>query len=229
MKALLPLLLSTVLITPAFAQTLAYNQVSFATETAKTINNDELVATLTKNAQAPTAKEIGNTLNKTINQAITLSKKYPNVQVSTGHQHTYPRYNNSGKIIGQTGSVSLNIKSQDFEQASDFIAELQAFMTVDNVSFQVSETTHNAHKKAMMSQAIQQFQDEARQISQTFGAKNYKIVKVELNHARIEPNRYEVEAMAVSANASAKVASQNFEAGDSRISYHVAGVIELVP
>lgn len=221
-KPLLATLLS-VLSVPALAD----NQISFNTQIEKTLANDELQATLSKTAQATDVKTLANTLNTAMNYATTMAKKYPNVKVATGRQHTYPRYNSAGKIIGHTGEASINITSQDFAQASELIAELQESMSIDSLEFGVSDATKKAHKKAIMSEAIAEFKDEASFISKQFGASDYKLVKVELNHASIT-SHYERPVAMMAEASSRKVAEQSFEAGDSRISYQIAGVIELV-
>lgn len=202
-----------------------YNQISFSTQIEKTLPNDELRATLSKTAQANDVKTLANTLNTAINYATTLAKKYPDVKVATGRQHTYPRYNSAGKIIGHTGEVSINITSQNFDQASELIAELQESMTIDGLEFSVSDTTKQKHKKAIMSEAIANFRQEASFVSREFGANDYRLIKVELNHADIMSS--DTRPMAMMAVAEQKVARQAFEAGDSRISYQVSGVIEL--
>lgn len=228
MKRLLTALaLLTTFATPALAEQ-HYNQISFSTQIEKTLPNDELRATLSKTAQANDVKTLANNLNTAINYATTLAKKYPNVKVATGRQHTYPRYNSAGKIIGQTGEVSLNITSKDFSQASELIAELQENMTIDNLSFDVSDDTKQKHKKTIMSEAIADFKKEASFVSREFGATDYRLVKVELNHADVMSSYARPMAMMASADSSRKVVEQNFEAGESRISYQIAGVIELV-
>lgn len=212
--------------TPALAEQ-HYNQISFSTQIEKTLPNDELRATLSKTAQANDVKTLANTLNTTINYATTLAKKYPHVKVATGRQHTYPRYNSTGKIIGHTGEVALNITSQNFDQASELIAELQESLTIDSLEFGVSDSTKQKHKQAIMSEAIADFKKEASFVSREFGASDYRLVKAELNHANIISDYARPMAMLASAE-SRKVVEQSFEAGDSRISYQISGVIELI-
>lgn len=226
MRMYLPLILA-VFATPALAEQ-HYNQISFSTQIEKTLPNDELQATLSKTAQAGDVKTLANTLNNTLNQATALAKKYPNVKVTTGSQHTYPRYNSTGKIIGHTGQATVDVTSQDFNEASEFIAKLQEYMTIDNLSFGVSDTTKKKHKKDIMSEAIADFQQEASFVSQNFGAKDYRLVKVELNHVDVFSNHARPMMAMNESVVSAKVTPQEFEAGESRINYQIAGVIELV-
>lgn len=226
-KFLLPSLLAFGLASPVMAEQ-NYNQVSFEVSVEQMVANDELRATLTKSAESATAKGLANTLNTATNKALSLAKKYPNIKVGTGYGHTYPRYDNKGKIKGFAGSASINVESQDFEQASDFIAEVQTFMTLNNLDFGVSDETQKQVENTLKQELIKKFNDEAKLTSQAFGAKSYKLVQVDLNGG----GRYTVSPMmgmaVAEAAADAKAVAQEFQGGDSRISHHARGSIELV-
>ncbi|OOR90049.1 hypothetical protein B0181_05175 [Moraxella caviae] len=213
------------LATPAFAE---YDRISFESEVSQEVANDEMRATLVKTAQADNAQDIAKILNRTINEALKIAKKYPDVQVSTGRQSTYLRYadNSSTKIVGFTGSASLELKSQDFSAASQLMADLQALMVTENLNFGVSEATRATAQKQLAHEAAKRFQSDALAISHSFGAQNYKIVNVQLNS-----NRYSVAPMMYSAklrDASGGIEAQNMEAGSSKLSYSANGTIELV-
>lgn len=205
----------------------SYNHISFHTEVSQKVANDEMHVTLTKTSQANDAKTLANILNQTINQALAIAKKYPDVTVSTGHQSTYPRYNNHGKIIGFTGSASLNIHSKHFDKASELMAELQTMMTVDNLAFVVSDSKKETVEKQLMFEVAKRFQDEAKSISHAFGAHSYKIVNINLNSS----NNYQpmpFRAKMATADASGGVEAQGFESGDSKLTYRASGTIELI-
>lgn len=203
----------------------SYNQISFHTEASQEVANDQIRATLTKTTQANDAKTLANTLNQTINQALTIAKRYPDVKVNTGHQSTYPRYNSHGKIIGFTGSVSLDVSSQNFTKASELLAQLQSIMTVDNLTFVVSDHAKETVEKQLILQVAKRFQDEAKNISKAFGASSYKIVSINLNSSSYQPTPFRAK---MAAAASSEVDAQNFESGDSKLTYRASGTIELI-
>lgn len=211
---------------PVLAQQPTYNEVSFDVSIQKTVANDELQATLTKSAEHSTAKALANSLNTASNKALELAKKYPNIKVSTGYHHSYPRYDNKGRIKGFTGSASVNVQSQDFEQASEFIAEAQSFMTLDGLNFGVSDKTKKAMEKDLKRELIQNFNNEAKSTAQAFGAKNYKLVKVNLSGG----GNYYIPPVARTMDAQAKAvaAAPELSGGDSQITYSASGSIELV-
>lgn len=215
------------LVMPAQAER-DYNQVSFEVSVEQMVANDELRASLTKTAESTTAKGLANSLNTATNKALNLAKKYPNIKVSTGHTHTYPRYDNKGKMNGFSGSASINVESKDFEQAGEFIAEVQTFMNLNGLDFVVSDEKQKQVEQALRRELIKKFNDEAKLTSQAFGATSHKLIQVELNGG----GRYGITVspmMAVTQSARKESAvAQDFQGGDSRISHTARGSIELV-
>lgn len=206
-----------------------YNQISFSTEVKQTVANDQIKISLTKTAQANDAKAVAKTLTEVINQANTIAKQYPNVKAKTGQQSTYPRYGNNGKILGFTGSISLELTSQDFEQAGDLVAKLQSLMAVDNIEFKVSDEAKKEVEQSLMKQVAKRFQDEAKTVSLAFGAKDYKIVQVSLdnqNHGYYQPLAASISLR--SKSESSVMETQDFVSGDSQLSYKATGTIELI-
>lgn len=210
---------------PSYAEPI-YNHVSFETQVSQKVANDEIHMTLSKTAQANDTNTLANLLSKSANQALEIAKHYPDVKVTTGRQSTYPRYNNSGKIIGFTGSISLNVHSQNFLKASELAAKLQSVMTIDDLSFDVSDQAKQTIEKQLMIQATKKFQDEAKTISQAFGATNYKIVSIHLNNAH-SPVAMPVMALRAKSAVADAAIEQNFQGGNSQLTYRITGTIEL--
>ncbi len=228
LRFVLPLLASL----PLFLQTsfaeVNYNQISLSSQVSQNVANDELNATLSKTAQAATAGVLNKTLNETLNQAHTIAKKYPDVKVTTGNHSTYPRYNNAGKITGFTGRASIQLKSANLEQAGELLGELQSLLTLDNLSFAVSDSARERIEQEMMIKVAQKFQTDAKTLSQALGAKDYKIVHISLQqqNSHHDYDRFVFSAAkAVAADASAQ---PELASGESKLGYTASGTIELV-
>lgn len=207
-----------------------YHQVSLSSEVYQNIANDEMHASLSKTAQASNAKALSSSLNTALSQAMTLAKKYPNVKVTTGQQNAYPRYNKEGKIIGMTGSVSIHLKSTNFEEAGELMGELQGIMVMDSLSFGVSDETKEKHQKALLQQAVTRFKQDAQDITHAFGAKDYKLVKATLeqqNRHMASPMMASAESFAMAKDASGGVPAMS--SGDSTLYQQISGTIELLP
>ncbi|MFA9485442.1 MULTISPECIES: SIMPL domain-containing protein [unclassified Moraxella] len=204
----------------------AYNRISFQVEAQEEVANDEIQARLAKTAQAKTTKEIAKILNKTMNDALAIAKKYPNVSIKTESQSTYPNYDKNNTITGFTGNVSIQLKSQNFEEVGQLISDLQSIMMVNDVSFSVSKNTQNNIKKRLTLNATKNFLEQAQAISLAFGATDYKIVSVQLdgaNHRHVYP----MAAMSMAKNTNDGIKA-NFESGTTTLIYQASGTIELV-
>lgn len=205
-----------------------YNRISFSVEAKTQVDNDEMRATLTKTTEAKTAKEIAKSLNDTINNALAIAKKYPDVIATTGRHSTYPRYGSNNNISGFTGNASIQIKSQNFEQSSQLIADLQTMMALDHLSFNVSDNTQGNLKKQLTLDAAKQFQQEAATIAQVFGTKDYKIVNVQLGNNDNYYSHAIPTAMSMARNESTDIENLNLESGKATLSYNASGTIELI-
>ena len=72
----------------SMTNTLNYGLLNFAASASKKVSNDQINATLSKTVQNKSSSEVANQIATTLNQAVAIAKKYPQVQVSTGNQAT---------------------------------------------------------------------------------------------------------------------------------------------
>ena len=209
----------------AMAEPTGYNQITFSTDVKAEVENDEVNASLSKQVQAKDPKTLANQLNNAINHALLIAKRYPNVQVATGRQQTYPQYDKNDKIIGWTGQSSISLTSKDIEATSQLIAELQDSLVIDYLNFGVSDAKRDALEQQLMTQVSKAFQTQANNLASSWGASGYRVISVNLNSG----SNYYRQPVSLSAPMVTESASaQNFESGNSTISVTANGTIELV-
>lgn len=211
----------------AHAEPTGYDQLSFQTEVKEEVQNDEVRASMYKKAQASTSKALATTLNTSINNAMTIAKRYPSVTVSTGQQRTYPRYDKNDKIIGWTGQASIDLKSTDFAATSQLIADLQETLVMDNLNFGVSDSKKDTLEQKLMTEASRAFQQQAKNLTRAWNARGYRVVTVNLNTGNNYPRPMYGSMNMKAEAADASVPSQSFESGNSTISVTANGTIEL--
>lgn len=211
----------------ANAEPTGYNQISFNVEANQEVENDQVTATLYKQAQATTPKRLATELNAAMNQALSIAKRYPTVTASTGQQHTYPKYNDNGKIVGWTGKVSIDLKSNDFAKTSELVAKLQENLVVQNIQFGVSESKQKQLEQELIKKASLQFKQQAQSLTETWDMSGYQIVNVSIN----TNGGYQPRPMMMMREAAAKgsVPVQEFEGGNTRLGVTASGTIELIP
>ena len=211
----------------ANAEPTGYNQISFNVEANQEVENDQVTATLYKQAQATTPKKLATELNTAMNQALSTAKRYPTVTATTGQQYTYPKYDDNGKIVGWTGTISIDLKSNDFAKTSELVAQLQENLVVQNIQFGVSEKKKKQLEKELIKKASLQFKEQAQSLAETWGMSGYQVVNVSIN----TNGGYQPRPMMMMRDAATKssVPAQEFEGGNTKLGVTASGTIELIP
>lgn len=211
------------------SNTLNYGLLNFSAEASRKVDNDQTNATMTKVVQDKSSTEVARRISETLNQAMQVAKKYPQVQVTTGNQSTYPQYDKNQKINGWTGNASLNLKSTDSVAISKLIADLQTFMTLDGINFSVSDNTRRKIEQELMIEASTAFQNQAKALLPVWQARDYQLVSLDFSRGGDYHGRYTTTPMmAMAKMEEAGVANQNFQAGESTITVTATGNVQLV-
>lgn len=214
---------------PNLNNTLNYGLLNFSAEASRKVDNDQTNATMTKVVQDKSSTEVARRISETLNQAVIIAKKYPQVQVSTGNQSTYPQYDKNQKINGWTGNASLNLKSTDTVAISKLIAELQSFMTLDGINFSVSDNTRRKVEQELMVEASTAFQNQAKALLPVWNARDYQLVSLDFNRGGDYGGRgYGVPMMAMASMKESAVANQDFQVGESTITVTANGNVQLM-
>ena len=215
------------LLTQAHADMPQYRVVNLQAEVVRQVANDEMQASLYAEFNEKDAATLANKLNSTINQATTQAKKYPQIKITTGNQNTYPIYNDKNQLTSWRGRAEINLNSQDFKATSELIAKLQETLKLDNIRFSVSKEQREKVENELYVEASKAFQKRANLLLSPWNASSYELMTVNLN----TQNSYRpMMAMAVANDSmmkSARVESQNFEAGDSEVTVIASGSIQL--
>ena len=170
--ALTTLLLGTTLSTMAMAaenDPLNYNIVNVQADATRQVSNDEMHAVLfiEKNNKQPA--ELSSQITQLMNQAISISKKYPQVKVETGSQTTYPVYDNDNQKLKEwRGRAEIQIESKDFKAASQLINELQNSFQTQSINFTVSDEQRKKVENELMVEASKKFQQRAQILTQAW-------------------------------------------------------------
>lgn len=213
--------------TTNMSQSLNYGLLNFSAIASKKVDNDQINATLTKTIQHQSSSQVANQITTTINQAIDLAKKYPNVQVSSGNQSTYPQYNKQQKITGWTGNASIVLQSTDIVATSQLIADLQNFLVLDDVNFSVSDKARHRIEQELMLQASKEFQQQAKALLPVWQARDYQLVNLQFSKGH-DYSSYSPMMAVVEQTSSKSIERQNFQAGESTINVTASGTVQLV-
>ena len=215
-------LLMLPLVSFAHEAPLRYDRVHLSARAQTQIENDTIIATLYAQQEGRDTVQLANLVNQQINKAIEYLKQHAAIKVQTSSYTTSPVYQ-SNKITGWRVRQSIRLESQDMALMSSVLGELQQTLALQGITFAVSPELKNSTDDELISEALNAFEQRAKNITQQLGRKNYKIVDINIvtsGDGLIRRN-YEAAAMA------SKVAAPAIEAGERTLQVTVNAEIEL--
>lgn len=199
--------------------------IDLSADSSRPAANDMVRASVFSEASGSNPAELARRVNGDIAEALKVIRERKGVNVKSGSQSTYPVYTQSRKIDGWRMRSELLIESKDFAAVSDLLGRLQQMrLAVGDISQMPSpETRHQAEDEAMR-EAIRAFQNRAALIADTLG-KSWKIKQMNINQGGGMPPTPMFRGKAVMM--AAEAAPAPLEAGESLVTTHVSGQIEL--
>lgn len=219
---------------PAAAETpLPYQRVSFSTEVAREIPNDQMNAVLSVELSDKDPARLAQQIATVMNEAMKKAAAYPAVKATSGSQATWPVYGStltsSSKLESWRGRAEVRLESRDFKAASELIAKLQERLQLNGVTFSVAPDTRRKVEEAMTGEAIAAFRSRAETVRGAWAAKGYRLVDMNMGSAGgPQPYLPMVRGMKAMADAES-VPAQDMAGGETRLVVNVSGSIELQP
>jgi predicted secreted protein len=188
--------------------------------------NDQLDATLYVEEQQASPSVLADRLNQDGARAGLLARGYPEVQVSSSAYSSWPQTDKNGKITGWQGRSEIHLRSMNFTQSAELVAQLQQFMLLGAVEFSISEANRKLQTQQMLPDAIRQLQDTARVAATALGKNHVRVATLSVgSNAGARPM---MAMMATRAEpVSAPVALPDWQAGRSQLQLQVSGTLEL--
>ncbi len=234
MKKIL-LLLSTLLFYPVVhaEPNNHYNRIHLSSAAEQQAINDLMTMTLIVRKNGQESADIAQYINQTMQWAVNNVKKYEDIVVRTENYQINPIYDyrqsKKKQFIEWRGQQSLILKSSDIEAMSTVTALLLKKMQMQSQKYSLSFTKKEQLENTLIKQALTVLKNRAVIVQNSFSAKNYRLVNVNINTQSSGPvyrNNYRSKMMmADSAMEGAPVAS---ESGQSKVKVTVSGQIELI-
>ncbi|MDI1245312.1 MAG: SIMPL domain-containing protein [Rhodoferax sp.] len=209
-------------------QPLPSQRVTLSASATVQVPQDELTLTLSTQREGSSAPEVQNQLKTALDAALTLARRQaqsPLMNVSTGRFGLSPRHDRNGKLVGWQGTAELILQGRDFVRISQTAAQLQT-LSVASVVFGLSTQQRQDAQAQAQSQAIEQFQKSATDISRSFGFGGYTLGEIQVNANQPGPVRPYMMAASVRTLAE-DAAPVPIEAGLSQVSVNVSGSVQL--
>ena len=203
---------------------LDYNLVSLSADAQVEVANDEASVLMTVEYQNADASRLPGMVNADMGWALRQAERVEAVQHETRQYSTRPQYQ-SGRIVGWSASQQLFLKSRDFDALTTLVTALQARLQVNSMDFSPSRETQLEAESGLTREAINAFTAKADLIADSLGAKDYEIVRLNINgQGRPMVNRARgIEMMAMAADAPPIAV----EGGTAQLNVSVSGEIQL--
>lgn len=199
--------------------------IDLAAEAGRPAANDMVRASVYSEASGSNPADLARQVNGNIGEALKLIREKKGVTVKSGNQSTYPIYTQSRKIDGWRMRCELLIESRDFGAVSELLGRLQQMrLAVGDITQMPSPETRRQVEDEAMREAIRAFQNRAAVVAEQLG-KGWKIKQMHINQGGGSP--VPIMRGARAAMLAADAAPAPIEAGESTITTHVTGQIEL--
>lgn len=205
-----------------------YDVYSLSASAEIEVPNDLMTVTLVAQATGSDAAALANDINASMGWAVLKLKPFTAIDTRTLDYQTQPQYERNGsRIKGWVASQSIQLETENFEQAAKAIQVLQERLQVRGMQMSAKPSTRKRAEDQLMNTALGAFKDRALLVQTNMGAPAYRIMNLAINtngsgrrFAQAENYRGASMDMAVSS-------APTIEAGTSQVSVSVSGQIQL--
>lgn len=202
----------------------AQMSVDLSTSASVAAPNDMVGVSVYVEENGENPSDLAKIINPRINDIVNLAKSKKTVRVQTGHQRSFPVYEKT-RLKAWRMRSEVTLESEDVAMMSELIGELQAKnVGINHIQQMPSPATRKQAEMESIKKAVEDFQARAKEIASVF-KKPYRIKTLNLNQDRggimVRSN-----AMLLSSSAES-AAPARIEAGESEITTHINGVIEI--
>lgn len=205
--------------------------IEFSVSASQSARNDVGLVRLYAEHSAREHASAAAEVNQRIASALKHISTFPAVTVKTTGSSSWPVYGDSkgddwdGQIKAWRMRSEIELESRDFEILAELIGKLQGGLAIAGIQMRSAPETRRAAIDQATIAAMAEFERRAALLASTLG-KQYRIVELSVSENSYEPGP-RMRALASPMMAAAEAAPAPLEAGDSELSLHISGRIEL--
>ncbi len=202
---------------------LRYDHVNLSAEASQETDNDTLIAVLSAQKEGSDPAALSDHVNQLIGQAVVEAKKEPDIKLQTLGYQTSPTYQQQ-RLTGWRVKQSLRLESRNSELLSQLLSRLQGSLALESISYAISDEQRKEVEEALITKALDAFQQRARLITKQLGSDSYRLVEMKIinNGQSAPPMRMRASSMLMEA-----ATPPTLEAGTQTLRVEVSGTIEL--
>lgn len=203
-----------------------YGMVNLDASATIDVVNDELITRLQVIEDGRDPAKLTNLVNKKTALVLDAVKNFNAIKAETSSYNTRPLYND-GEISSWQVTQQLTLETGNFEQMSQFIADISSLANIQSMHFQVSDVKAEEVKQTLLKQAIVNFKDKASLITSEFNRQGYDLVSLSIDGNHFTPMPVMERSAMMSADSIRKGAPAALSGGSNEVSVQVRGTIQL--
>lgn len=201
----------------------AYDRVELSASAEGQVDNDILVAFLSRQMEGAGAAVIAEQVSRSVGQATKSIKQLSDIKVQTLDYQTSPIYREE-RIIGWRVRQSLRLESGNFVQLSGLLGDLQQTLTLDSIDYDVSPQKLKQAEEGLIEQALLSFQQRADKVTHVLGRTRYRVISLHIGG----PGDFGRPPLLMNARPpGAEAMAPSIEPGERKVRVTVTGTIEL--
>lgn len=210
----------------AHEQETLFNVVNLQANAEAEVENDEMLSMLMVEHEGNNAADLADKINKEMDWALKIAKRYEDVEAETRSYNTYPIYKKNS-IVGWRASQQLHLNSENIEVLTELLGKLQEKLKVKQMSFVPTRETRLSAENALIEEAMQAFKQRVEIVKKSMSEENYRIINININTGSSYPQpRYMHQERAMMKSMDA-VATPAVSSGTSKVTVTVSGSVQF--
>ena len=193
---------------------------------SRDVDNDELVTRLQVIEDGRDPAQLTDLVNQKTALVLDAVKNFKDIEAETSSYNTRPIYKN-GTISSWQVSQQLTLETGNFDQMSQFIADISSLANIQAMQFQVSDDKAEQVKQDLLKQAIANFRDKASLVASEFDRSGYELVNLSIDGNYSSPRPVMERGAMMSADVASKGAPAALAGGSNEVSVTVRGSVQL--
>ena len=209
------------------------NIVKLNTSATMQVDNDEMTVLLAVEHQGSNPVMVAQQVNEDMRWALEQVKHHQAIIHETYSYSTRPIYNEKEyrekqqqrkKIIAWHSTQQLSLVSEDIEQLTQLVGQLQNKLTVRHMRFSPSKNTRLEAENRLIEEALTTLKDKVRIVLRTMDERHYRILNIDIGNNQSAPiaTYGQGRAQAMTADLAPVVS-----AGKSEVKISISGRVQL--
>jgi len=205
-----------------------YDVYQLSAEAEIDVANDLMTVNLIATATGSDPAELANKINATMGWAVAQLGPFTAIDSQTLDYQTRPQYERNGsRIKGWVSSQSIQLETDNFEQAGKAIQMLQERMQVQGMRHKAKADTRERAEERLINTALEAFKRRALLVQTNMGARGYRVMNLSINTSGVAPHFRDQQSMRGAVSKMSESSAPAIEAGTSTVRVHINGSIQL--